>query len=868
MRLTLAVAACLTLGGLAAAGNATAAIRKQTDIPAEGLAPALSALAKDRDFQIVYVTEEIANVRTEGAVGEFTTEEALKKLLIGTGLTYRYLDDKTVTVGSAKMSRERSGSAAKITSSGSPDDANANQEGKKSSSGEFRVAQVDQGKDSGRSSVGEHNSASQEGLQEIIVTAQKKSERLQDVPVPVTVLNTDALAENNLNRLQDYFASVPGLSLTSQGNGMQSLAIRGITTGTGTNPTVGITIDDVPYGSSQSYGGGSLLYPDIDPSDLARIEVLRGPQGTLYGADSIGGLIKYVTLDPSTTEFSGRVQMLGDDVEHGNMGYGLRAAVNIPISDTFAIRASGFTRRDAGYIDNVTTGQTDVNQTDIYGGRVSALWRPSEIVSLKLSAMLQKTYADGSAEINTNSSLEPTLGLFQQTAMPGTGQWNSEAQLYTAKLQAKLAGLDFVSISAFSTNNYSSVIDSSLAYAYFSHNIFQVSGAAAVSSIETQKFTQEFRLSSPGLENLDWMLGAFYTHENSPSPGYASANNATTGAPVGVLVKYDESVELSEYSMFADLTLHFTDRFDLQFGGRESENRQTYNETDTGPIVTTYAPSSPYVQPSERVSGSAFTYLVTPRFKISPDLMLYARAASGYRVGGLNLEAALSQIPPSYSPDKTNSYEIGIKTDWLDHILTVDASLFYIAWKQIQISLINPITLSTYYANGGDAKSEGLEVSLQVRPTPGLIISAEGSWENAELTQNFPVTASAIGSAGDRLPFSSRLAGSLTVDQDIVHSGGVTGYVGGTLSYVGGRQGDYVSSFTPTQPRLQFPGYVAANLHGGARYASWDFSLFFNNVADKRGILGGNPTSSLGSSGYFATIIQPRTVGLSVTRAF
>ena len=255
-------------------------------------------------------------------------------------------------------------------------------------------------------------------LAEVVVTAEKRAERLQDVPVPVTAINTDSLLENNLVRLEDYYTSVPGLSLTSSTFGQPSVIIRGITTGAGTltNPTVGIVVDDVPYGSSTPLGGGAIV-PDIDPSDLARVEVLRGPQGTFYGASSIGGLIKFVTVDPSTEALTGRVQADGNYIHNGpDAGYGLRGSINIPLSDTWAMRASGFFRHDPGYITDVLTDTRGVNREEDYGGRLSALWKPSDDVSLKLGALFQDSRRYGLSGIDTGSNPED----LSQTAIPNT----------------------------------------------------------------------------------------------------------------------------------------------------------------------------------------------------------------------------------------------------------------------------------------------------------------------------------------------------------------------------------------------------------------------------------------------------------------
>lgn len=185
----------------------------------------------------------------------------------------------------------------------------------------------------------------------VLVTAEKREEVLLDVPVPVATLPGDTLAENNQVRLRDYFAEVPGINVMPSYVAQQNVSIRGITTGGGSTPTVGFTIDDVPFGASSGSHGDHV--PDLDPGDLERIEVLRGPQGTLYGADSMGGLVKYVTVDPSTEGITGRLDTGLSNVSHaGQPGFNVRASANVPLSDKLAFRVSGFRRQDPGYIDN------------------------------------------------------------------------------------------------------------------------------------------------------------------------------------------------------------------------------------------------------------------------------------------------------------------------------------------------------------------------------------------------------------------------------------------------------------------------------------------------------------------------------------
>jgi iron complex outermembrane receptor protein len=285
-----------------------------------------------------------------------------------------------------------------------------------------------------------------EVIQEIVVSAQKKGEeRLLDVPVPVTVLNTDKLTENNEVLLRDYAATVPGLSLQADIVGLQEASIRGITTGGNAVPVIGILVDDVPFGSSTSFLGGNAL-PDIDPGDLARIEVLRGPQGTLYGANSMGGLIKYVMKDPDTHTYSGRVEAGYSSVDHGaEPGFNIRASANIPLSDTLAIRVSGYERQDPGYIDNPVLGARQALM-NADGGRMSARWLPTDSVSLKITAMYQH-YRQNAAN---DEVVAPGLGRWQQNYIADYGGRDQRTiQAYSADLKVNLGNVDLTSITGY-----------------------------------------------------------------------------------------------------------------------------------------------------------------------------------------------------------------------------------------------------------------------------------------------------------------------------------------------------------------------------------------------------------------------------------
>ena len=707
---------------------------------------------------------------------------------------------------------------------------------------------------------GEPQDSPTSDLSEIIVTAEKRDERLQDVPVPVTALKADTLLEQNAVRLQDYYASVPGLSMRTSDFGWPLLSIRGLTTGGYSNPTVAVTVDDVPYGSSTAIANGEEV-PDIDPSDLARIEVLRGPQGSLYGASSLGGLLKYVTVDPSTSGFSGQVEAGVSNVVNGAQeGYTARAAVNLPITDTLAIRVSGFVRRDPGYIDNVLTGQNGVNKVEAYGAFLSALWKPSEDFSLKFTTLLQNSKGFGLPIVDLGQGLGP----LRQNDIAGTGGSNIDLEAHALTLKAKLGGIDLTSVSGFNIKKYKDSQDFSYGLGTYTDSVFGVTGTPQVERDHINRFTEELRLSSSIGQHIDWLAGVFYDYESSHYLDQFLATVPATGEIQGIFAYAPVPNTFTEYAGFADLTYHFTDDFDVQLGGRESHNHQTLNETISGPYTEVLlGVPSPVVYPETDSSSSSFTYLLTPRYKISPDLMVYARFASGYRPGGPNYN--VGGVPLEYGPDKTQNYEIGMKGDALEHRFSFDTSLYYINWDDIQLQLINPTTYLTYYSNGSRAKSEGVELSVAMRPVSGLSLSAWVTWNEAVLTQPLPPASTAYGAVGDSLPYSSRWSANSSVNDEFPLNQFLTGFIGGDLSFVGERPGVFGSTSATSTERQFFPSYTKTDLRTGVKYDTWTLNFYVNNVADRRGLIGGGLGTYIP---YAFEYIQPRTAGLLVSKTF
>jgi outer membrane receptor protein involved in Fe transport len=720
-------------------------------------------------------------------------------------------------------------------------------------------------------------------LEDVIVTAQKREEKLKDVPIAVSAIGGAALLESNQTKAQEFFATVPGVNLQFQNNRSQ-LAIRGISTGpVSGNPVVGYVIDDVPFGSSTGQGGLFGSAPDLDPSDLARIEVLRGPQGTLYGAASIGGLVKYVTLDPDLNELSGAIGGGVSFVRHGGEpGYNVRASANIPLGETMALRASGFTRREAGYIDNVRAGKDDVNSSRVSGGRLSLLWEPSGSFSLKLGAMYQVRDIDGSSNVDST-----TGSFYRQTDQFGSGHSRSATQMYTAHVNADLGSVDLTSISAFSRATNYDFLDFTASPLVTFAPVFPTlfPGINPIGDIfrqgyDVDKFSHETRLSGSIGERVDWIVGGFYTHEEAKydldNYAIAPATGASLGVPIndgrgpqrGTIIVWRDTIKYDEYAAFANLTVKLSDQFDVQVGGRYSHNDQSmvhheWFQFDPYPAPPVEGTNSP------KASGNAFTYQISPRFRPSPDHMIYGRIASGYRTGGTNAVCGdfglAAPVPCQFKPDKTVSYELGAKGSLLDNVLTYDLSLFQTEWKDIQI--VQVLDVFTYNGNAGKAHSRGFELALNLRPTDNLTLSAWWSYVDATLREEF-VDANFYAAKGDRLPFSSEHSGRLSFDYKAPVSSETTLSFGGSATYAGRRRGEFVPFAGVAPLRANYPGYVQFDINAGVQSDHWSLNLFMQNLTNKHGVIGGGFWNQTSFNADWFNYAQPRTVGLNAEYRF
>ncbi|HSI16181.1 MAG TPA: TonB-dependent receptor [Sphingomonas sp.] len=720
---------------------------------------------------------------------------------------------------------------------------------------------------------------------DIIVTAQKRAERLIDVPVAISAISADTLTSQNINRLSEYFDRVPGLQYSNQR--VSGLALRGVTTGGATAPTVALLVDDIQFGGTT--GTGQPPLPDFDASALSRVEVLRGPQGTLYGASSLGGLIKYVLKEPDTSKLSGRVELGGTAVAHGGTGYAVRGSVNIPISDWLAVSASGFKREDAPYLDNANVAALkakEVNTRDVWGFRGAALIKPAANFRILLSALRQKqdamnsdlaitsggvpvciacTLATSPTRATAVTTFEPVYGDLTINSLDSINR--AKFQLYSARGELKLGGVTITSISAWSRADNVITSDVTNVFGGLLKAVYGLPTAPTVqiaNADQTHKFSQELRLGGDLGTSFSWLAGGFYTVEHA-------ATNQTliaTGSLVATPYIGTGPGTYREYAGFADLTWHATDKLDVQIGGRYAHNKQHNESTlNTSPQTAPVFGSGTTIADS---SDNAFTWLISPNYHFSRDIIAYVRIASGYRPGGPNI-AAPPSVPKSFGSDRVVNYELGFKGKVIPGLLTLDAALFQIDWKNIQLQGTDSVSSLTFLANGGKARSRGLEFAANLTPWRGMTIDATLTFTDATLTQALPTLAGATGLkglAGDRLPFSAKVAGNVNVQQTFALSDALEGTVGLTAIYLGDRAGTFVTDATnATRPRILLPEYTTVDIRAGLTYRQvWSINLYTRNLFDKRGVAAADNRN--GVNVPTALFIQPRTIGVTLARSF
>ena len=788
------------------------------DIPREDLALALNQIAQQSHIEISYSAELARGKISPSLKGTYTPEQALKLLLKGSGLHVRRIAGGALVVA-----------------------------GKSPSGGQRPISDSDATTPMG----------------EIIVTAQKRAERLQDVPMSISVISGARLIGTQSTTLQDIVDSVPGMQVVSADPASNTLVIRGISAGVGVdaavNASVATYVDEAPYTSQGSFSYSANLAPNFDPYDLARVEVLRGPQGTLYGANALSGLLKYVTNAPDPSGYHASFLVGGNDVQHGGAGYELHGMINIPLGSTAAFRLTAGDTYVPGYIDDPTLGRDGVNEVRRTNARAGFLWQPNDHLTIRVTAAYQRLSAGDNNTVDLDpSTLRPVYGdLITSRDFPQPERISNE--IYNATINWNLGFGALTSSTSWTKVDPYLFADASALLGPVISSIFGGNyGAIVVGRVPAHSIKQELRVASVQQQPLEWTVGVYYDNEaaHAFAPIYAASLS-----PRQVLLDFQPALgayytdsTYREYASFADLNYHITSAFELGVGGRYSHNKQTYHQLNNGFLtgIDDFGTQS---------DQGVFTYSVDSKYRFTPGLMAYARVASGFVPGGPNDAVPRSNLPRTFNSSSTTNYELGVKGSTDEGQINYDVDVFDTEWKNIQLEAVIADVASI--TNGGTARSRGLEGSFTFRPVIELTLMLNAAYTDARLTED--TTASVGGHDGDRLPLSPFFSGTVGADYERPLGADVSGFGGIDWHYNGSR----LAPFNFGGPRADLPSYSIVNLRAGVKLHAYTFAAYVKNAGNVRVInTVGTETTLQGEAALRANIELPRTIGLNVSTNF
>jgi iron complex outermembrane recepter protein len=692
-----------------------------------------------------------------------------------------------------------------------------------------------------------------EKLDVVTVTATRRREPVRDVPLRVETLGAEPMERAGAASLSDYVGGLPGIDVkTSGGPGRGAVTMRGVSVGEQQIATVGMYVDEVAFGSSSAFVGGANTALDLSLLDLKHIEVLRGPQGTLYGAGAMGGLLKYVTNEPDSAAFSGKLGLGVRQARGGALGHTAHAVVNVPLSqDVAAVRVSAFNDREGGYIKAVGKAAGEhINNGDTRGARVSVLIEPVAKMKLRLAHTQQEIQRNGLNVVEYDAAAgRPVYG--DLTRHLDTGEaYKLKTRLSSADVEYDFGWARFNAIvssqrqDGATGQDATALLGNNPAFDFVSLN----------NAFGLRKQTQELRLTSQR-GTLEWLAGYYRTKETGHVGQRLWAQVAGGGGEM-VLTTTGQPSEYRERAVYGDVTWNPDATWSLTLGARVARNDQVYT-VFVNEQLNSSAPSD----------DTAKTYLATLRYALDKRSNLYFRAASGYRPGGPNSPAidANGQVipgtPTTFGHDTLWSYEFGYKADLLDKRLNVEAALFNIDWKDLQQP--KAVGASTIVVNAGKARVRGLELAARYQADARWHLEGSLAWTDPQLTED---AVPALGPAGSRLPNTARLAFTLGA-RHAFDLAGHPSHAGLNVRRVGQRNAGYDSAGSSV-PNFSQPAYTLVDAQWGLEIGRWQLSTFIRNLTDRRAILGADTALTAFGLPLNVTTVAPRTVGAHLTLNF
>jgi iron complex outermembrane recepter protein len=738
-------------------------------------------------------------------------------------------------------------------------------------------------------------------LEEIVVTAEKRASTVQETPISMTAMSGDLMQEVGISNINGVIQAVPGISMRTAGPGQTELEMRGLSSSGGSSPTVGFYLDDYPLTPPAAALNGKVVI-DPDLFDLNRVEVLRGPQGTLYGSGSMGGTVKLVTSAPKMNDFEGAVDATGASQSGGGFNRGGSLMLNVPlIDDRAAMRVVLTDKYTDGWITRYVLGDNfpfptspcpgwaactrgnvaaatptavvpRINWERLQGGRVGFLVQPADGLKIDATALYQKITAGGYNEYdlppgNPNAHYQP---------FNNDEPIFDEFRLYGLTVTYDMTFAQLTSATAYYSREESQTSDVSEA-------LYSVAGEFGVSIPQfyqipfnetdtTRQFSEEIRLASTGSGPLQWIGGLFFSNFESIFSEYnASVPLAFIGVggaaanPQGIIYQAHNPYHLKQYAVFGEGTYALTDTLKLtagvryyKFDSRADEETSGF-ATDSGNAGATY---NSFTQ-----SNSGANPKVTLSYEPDHDLTVYGTIARGFRPGGINqqIPSSICTISPeTYGPDSTWNYEVGEKARMLDSRLILNADVYYIKWTQVQ-QIVNQTCGYPLTVNAGNAASYGPEIELSALLTPELTLTFSGTYTHSTLTSVNSAVTAVDTSLANGLPILNVPKYTETTSLTYMTP------VSPSYKFMARVNNSYVGESTDIEyTYATLPAYDLIGLRFGLVGDKLSGYLFSDNVTNKQAELGINTTGFSWTIPSLERVVtnQPRTIGVDVQYKF
>ncbi|HEY0941299.1 MAG TPA: TonB-dependent receptor [Steroidobacter sp.] len=717
-------------------------------------------------------------------------------------------------------------------------------------------------------------------VEELIVTATKRETTMKDIPAAIGAVSGDAIRESQAFSLENFSRLDPSIQVNNRGVGDNQIIVRGISSSG--KPTVGLYFDEAVI-TGLGLDGGSDNQPNIQLHDMERVEILKGPQGTLFGAGSMSGTVRFITNKPDLSKASFAFTGAAAGVKDGNELFQGEAVANVPlIQDKLGARAVVWGDTGGGYIDQNRDSRRfeDVNDQTVWGGRLSLTSHVTDAFKVTVMGLYQESEADGSQYFEfgqpeyqnvspTQEPFEDEIKLFSVIA-----DYDAGFGIFTGTASYMDRQLFFSRDSTPTADRFNLGVD--LAY----HQAQDISNLSS-----------ELRFASSFEGPLQFVTGVFYAEQESESQNAALVADSVTGlAPCNFhydcvaagfarddVNSWTSLVTIDQFAAFGELEYKLTEQLTAMVGLR-------YYEADIGQRnITHQGLRHPVVMPVQTAdilsldvvtTQDELSYNFALAYAVTNDTTLYARVASGFRPGGANnSDAAAEQritVPDAYDSDTLWSYEVGAKSYFFNRAMYTELAIYRIDWTDQQISLTDPGGTFVYIGNAGKSYVNGFELTVNAQPTNRLSLSLGATYTDSRLSEDMPVPPPPTdpdedpmpyGFDGDRIPYTPKWSFAGQAQYELPLSASLTGYANTNFNYRGASYTNFNSTFDDYQ---EAGDYFLVGLRLGVHWEAWDTSLFVDNVTDEVPEIGLRVTGD----GYRVYTTRPRTIGVRVSTRF